>query len=102
MVTGISRAPSFYVRLLHVESFPFISGSNPDFSKDAFGLRDFAAGFALVLRYIGNQRRVRCGRFDGEVTEGVTDEFKPIHGVDFRLLVTESAETLLELAELVV
>src|ERR1035438_5629875 len=42
---------------------------------------------------------MRSDRFYGEITERVADQFELINGVDFRLLVTESAEALLELAE---
>src|ERR1700757_1657107 len=76
IVTGISGAPSLHVGLLHVENFPFVARANPDLSKDALSLRDFAAGFALVLRHVRDQRRIRCNWLYGEVAERVAEQFE--------------------------
>src|SRR5438105_4796563 len=70
IVTAISTASSLHVGFLQVEGFPFLAGARPNFSKDAFCLAGFAAGFAFVLRDVGDQGRVRSERLHREIAQG--------------------------------
>src|SRR5215472_5088443 len=96
------QTPSLYVCLLQVENFPSMARTSPDLSKDAVSFRDLAPGFTLVLRPVGNQRRVRSERPHRKIAERVVEKFILVRCVDLRLLVGKGSEALFEHAELIV